>query len=72
MAKMEVFDNKQEMQKPLEMIKGGGAPVGPAVKQHNLAASSSCTYAKSGNGLPPKPGMTSLPDDTRGDTSKPL
>jgi len=72
MAKMETFDNKQETDKPLEMIQGGGKPVGPAVKEHNGAAMSGRTYPKSGNGLPPKVGLSSLPDDVRGDTLKPF
>jgi hypothetical protein len=72
MAKLEVFDNKQEMEKPMDMTQGGGKPVGPSVKEHNAAAMSSRDYPKKGQ-TPGSPNTGEWPSgDLRGDTSKPL
>lgn len=71
MSKLVQMDSKQEVEKPLDMIKGGSKPVGPAVKEHNMAAMSSRDYPKKG-AMDVNPGMSSMPDDVRGDTSKAL
>jgi hypothetical protein len=74
MAKLQVFDNKQEVEKPLDMIKGGTSPVnsGNGVKNHNMAAMSNRLYPKKSQ-MPGAPDTGMFPDsDLRGDTSKAL
>jgi hypothetical protein len=75
MAKLMNFDNKQETYQPLTDAISGGSGTGgnKSAPEHNMAAiNTGRTYPKSGNGLPPKLGMTSLPDDVRGDSCKPI
>lgn len=75
MAKLQVFDNKQEMEKPLtNTIQAGTLSnmSGNGVKNHNAAAMSSRTYPKKGQ-MPGAPDTSMFPDsDLRGDTSKAL
>lgn len=73
MTKLQSYDNKSEGESDLTMTKGGTGMGGGSVPEHNMAAvNTGRSYPKSGNGMPPKVGMGSLPDDVRGDTLKPL
>ncbi len=71
-TKLQTFDNKQEMEKPMGMIQGGTKTVGPSAKEHNTAAMSSREYPKKGQ-MPGSPDVAEWPaSDLRGDTSKPM
>ena len=73
MAKLQVFDNKQEVEKPMGMTEGGTKPVGPSRPEHNMAAiNTGRDYAKKGQ-WPGHPDTSAFPDgDIRGGTSKPI